>query len=91
VEPKAPTLGGLLKRIFKNIFNSGAVYLLTIKPTILFESAISSEVVSSEATVFKLALNKLAIRKKTSSEFAATKFDVAEDRLAKMPPIPVAL
>ena len=64
--------------------------MLAIEPTIPFESAIRSEVVSSKTAVFKFTLNKLAVREKTASEFAATEFDVDEDRLAKVPPIPVA-
>jgi hypothetical protein len=79
-----------LKCIFENIFNSSAICLFATKPLIFPEAALSSEVVDSESTSIKLTLNKFAVGKKAALKFACFEFDIHEDRLTKVAPIPVA-
>jgi hypothetical protein len=80
-----------LKFIFENIFNSGAVCLFATKPLIFPEAALSSEVVDSESTSIKLTLDKFAVGKKAALKFACFEFDIHEDRLTEVTPIPLAL
>ena len=84
-------LADQLKCIFERIFESRTVCLLAAKPPIFLEGALSSEIVDSENAVFKLALDKLAVCKKTTLKFACFEFDVYEDRLTEVAPIPLAL
>jgi hypothetical protein len=65
--------------------------LLAIKPLIFPEAALTSEVVDSESTSFKLTLDKFAVGEKTTLKFACFEFDVYEDCLTEVAPIPLAL
>jgi len=84
-------LGDQLKCNFESIVDSYAVCLSAIKPSVLFKSALCSEIVNSEDTVLKLALHKLAVAKEAALELTGFELDVYEDRYAKVTPIPIAL